>query len=162
MSQIIHESGQFNFIKENLNYSANGLLQTFPKYFNADNVGQYARQPILIGNRVYANRMGNGDEESGDGFRFRGRGLIQVTGRANYEAMAKAFAVTLDTCVNFLETPEGAVSSAGWYWDVNRLNTYCDADNFTGLTRRINGGLNGINERRELYCKALVLFSENK
>jgi putative chitinase len=161
LAQIIHESGSFNFTKENLNYSAKGLRGVFSKYFPDDATAEaYARQPEKIANKVYANRMGNGDEASGDGFKFCGRGLIQLTGRTNYTKFAEAVSMSLDDAIAYLETPEGAVASAGWFWDNNGLNDYCDNDDFTGLTKRINGGTNGLAERLALYNAALPLVQE--
>ncbi len=161
LAQTAHESGGFTAVKENLNYGAKGLVNTFKKYFpNEEIAKQYERQPEKIANRVYANRMKNGDEASGDGFKFRGRGLIQLTGRDNYTRFAKASDMTLDEAVAYLETPAGAVSSAGWFWDVNKLNIYCDKDDFIGLTRRINGGTIGLADRKHHYEIALEAFKE--
>ena len=137
LAQIAHESGGFNFVIENLNYSADGLRKIFGKYFTTQELAaEYARKPEKIANRVYANRMKNGDENSGDGFRFRGRGLIQLTGRDNYTRFSEALGISLDETVEYLETPNGAVVSAGWFWDNNKLNAYCDKDDFIGLTKR--------------------------
>lgn len=152
IAQTAHESGGFNFIKENLNYSADGLTKIFHKYFpNAELAQHYARQPQKIANRVYANRMGNGPEESGDGYSFCGRGLIQLTGRTNYTKFASALGLSLEDTVAYLETPEGATASAGWFWDNNKLNQYCDNGNFVMLTKRINGGTIGIEDRQHKY-----------
>lgn len=156
LAQIAHESGGFNFVKENLNYSAKGLMTTFKKYFPTEELAkQYERKPEKIANRVYANRMSNGDEASGDGYRFCGRGLIQLTGRANYTKFAEDLGISLDETVAYLETPAGAVSSAGWFWDNNNLNGYCDRDDFVGLTKRINGGTIGLADRQHHYHIAL-------
>lgn len=156
LAQIAHESGGFNFVIENLNYSAHGLRKVFPKYFPTQELAtQYARQPDKIANRVYANRMKNGPESSGDGFKFRGRGLIQLTGRDNYTRFSEALDISLDETIQYLETPNGAVTSAGWFWDNNRLNTYCDKDDFIGLTKRINGGTIGLADRQHHYEIAL-------
>ena len=156
LAQIEHESGGFNFVKENLNYSAKGLMGTFKKYFpNEALAKQYERQPEKIANRVYANRMSNGDEASGDGYKFCGRGLIQLTGRANYTKFSQDLGISLDETVKYLETPEGAVSSAGWFWDQNNLNQWCDKDDFVTLTKRINGGTIGLEDRKHHYEIAL-------
>jgi putative chitinase len=156
LAQTIHESGGFNFIKENLNYSASGLSKIFRKYFPDESIAnQYARKPQMIACRVYANRMGNGDESSGDGYKFCGRGLIQLTGRTNYTKIASDLGLSLDDCVTYLETPMGAVSSAAWFWDQNNLNQYCDSNDFVTLTKRINGGTIGIQDRKAHYDKAL-------
>jgi len=156
LAQIAHESGGFNFVKENLNYSAKGLMTTFKKYFPTEELAkQYERQPVKIANRVYANRMGNGPEESGDGYKFCGRGLIQLTGKNNYTKFAEDLGISIDETVAYLETPAGAVSSAGWFWDNNNLNGYCDRDDFIGLTKRINGGTIGLEDRKHHYHIAL-------
>jgi len=151
VAQTAHESGGFNFIKENLNYSASGLVKTFPKYFTQETAEAYQHQPEKIASRIYANRMGNGDEASGDGYRFCGRGLIQLTGRSNYTKFAGDLGISVEDCVTYIETAEGATSSAGWFWDQNNLNQYCDSDDFVMLTKRINGGTIGIEERKRLY-----------
>jgi putative chitinase len=157
LAQTAHESGGFNFIRENLNYSADGLQKVFPKYFpNADTANAYARQPEKIANKVYANRMGNGDEASGDGYRYCGRGLIQVTGKNNYTKYAAAVQKELVDAVTYLETTAGAVSSAGWFWGANNLNDYADKDDIIGMTKRINGGTNGLDDRTALYKTALA------
>jgi putative chitinase len=156
LAQLAHESGGFNIVIENLNYSADGLLRVFPKYFPTRELAtQYARNPEKIANRVYANRMKNGDEKSGDGWKFRGRGLIQITGRDNYTRFAQSLEMDLDTTVEYLETPSGASVSAGWFWDTNKLNSYCDKNDFIGLTKRINGGTNGLADRQHHYDVAL-------
>jgi putative chitinase len=156
LAQVAHESGGFNFTKENLNYSADGLQKVFGKYFpDAATANSYARQPEKIANRVYANRMGNGNEASGDGYKFCGRGLIQLTGRDNYTKYAAAVKRELDDAVAYLETPAGAASSAGWFWDINKLNEFADKDNIIGMTKRINGGTNGLDDRLHLYNIAL-------
>ena len=156
LAQIAHESGAFNFTAEGLNYSAAALSKTWPKRFPTLAIAQqYARKPEKIANKVYANRMGNGTEASGDGFKFRGRGLIQLTGKDNYTRFAKSIGKTLDQTVAFLETAEGAVASAGWYWDVNKLNVYADKGDFVGLTKRINGGTIGLADRKHHYDIAL-------
>jgi putative chitinase len=159
IAQVAHESGGFNFVKENLNYSAKGLRTTFKKYFADDTIANaYAKQPIKIANRVYASRMGNGDEASGDGYKYCGRGLIQLTGKQNYTKFAADLGISVDETVAYLETPEGAVSSAGWFWDNNNLNSYCDKDDFVGLTKRINGGTIGLEDRKHHYELALSLL----
>jgi len=156
LAQIAHESGGFNFVIENLNYSADGLRRIFPKYFpTQDLAAQYARQPDKIANKVYANRMKNGPESSGDGFKFRGRGLIQLTGRDNYTRFSEALGISLEETIQYLETPNGAVTSAGWFWDNNKLNSYCDRNDFIGLTKRINGGTIGLEDRKHHYEVAL-------
>jgi len=159
IAQLAHESGGFNAIKENLNYSSQGLRNTFGKYFTSDELADhYARNPMMIANRVYANRMGNGDEASGDGYKYCGRGLVQLTGKNNYTTFAAALSMNIDECVAYMETPDGACASAGWFWDQNQLNTYCDSGDFTGLTKRINGGTNGLDDRLHRYEIALKML----
>lgn len=154
LAQIGHESGHFKSIIENLNYSKDGLLRVFPKYFNEASAGAFARKPEMIASRVYANRMGNGDHASGDGWKYRGRGLIQVTGRSNYESFARFIQKPLDETIRYLETFEGACESAGWYWHVNGCNAIADRDDIVALTRKINGGTNGLDDRRKIYARA--------
>jgi len=159
LAQIAHESGGFTAVKENLNYSAKGLMGTFKKYFPTEALAkQYERQPEKIANKVYANRMSNGDEYSGDGYRFCGRGLIQLTGRANYTKFATDLSMSIEDTVAYLETPNGAVASAGWFWDNNNLNQYCDRSDFVTLTKRINGGTIGLADREHHYHLALQLL----
>jgi putative chitinase len=154
LAQVGHESGGFNFTKENLNYSADALLKVFPKYFNADSAASHARNPQMIANRVYANRMGNGDVVSNDGFNYRGRGLIQLTGKTNYTAFSKSVGLDLTKVVPYLETPEGAAMSAGWFWDTNKLNAKADTDNIQSVTKTINGGTHGIDDRMAILARA--------
>lgn len=156
LAQIGHESGGFNFVKENLNYSAASLMKVFKKYFPTQELAnQYHRQPERIANRVYANRMSNGDEASGDGWRFCGRGLIQLTGKHNYTRFAKSLGISLDEAVQYLETTEGAVVSAAWFWDENNLNPIADSGDFVKLTKRINGGTIGLADRKHHYELAI-------
>lgn len=156
LAQIAHESGGFNFVVENLNYGAKGLMTTFKKYFPSEELAkQYERKPERIANKVYANRMGNGPESSGDGFKYRGRGLIQLTGKDNYTRFSNDLGISLDETVEYMGTPEGACSSAGWFWDNNSLNNYCDRYDFIGLTKRINGGTIGLEDRKHHYEVAL-------
>lgn len=156
LAQVAHESGGFTAVKENLNYSAKGLMTTFKKYFPTEELAkQYERKPEKIANRVYANRMSNGDEASGDGYRFCGRGLIQLTGRANYTKFAEDLGISIEETVKYLETPNGAVSSAGWFWDNNNLNKFCDSGDFVTLTKRINGGTIGLADRQHHFDEAM-------
>lgn len=157
IAQIGHESGGLSTILENLNYGAKGLMTTFKKYFPTEELAkQYERKPEKIANRVYANRMNNGDEASGDGWKFRGRGLIQITGKYNYTKLSEDLGISIDETVAYLETPAGATSSAGWFWHKNKLNDYCDRDDFVGLTKKINGGTIGIEDRKHHYEIALA------
>jgi putative chitinase len=129
-------------------------MTTFKKYFPSEELAkQYERQGDRIANRVYANRMSNGPEESGDGSLFKGRGLIQLTGRANYTKFAEDLGITIEECVAYMETPNGAVSSAGWFFDQNNLLALCDKEDMVMLTKRINGGVLGLAERVEHYHK---------
>lgn len=156
LAQVGHESGSFKFFKENLNYSSDGLLKTFPKYFNSSNVGSYARKPEKIANRVYANRMGNGNEESGDGWKYKGIGAIQITGRNNHTLYATHKEMTIDESLKYLETIEGACDSAGWFWWSNKLDKVCH--DFLTLTKRINGGTHGILDRTDKFNKLYAIF----
>ena len=156
LAQTAHESGGFTAVKENLNYSAKGLMGIFKKYFPTEELAkQYERKPEKIANRVYANRMNNGDEASGDGYKFCGRGLIQLTGRANYTKFAEDLGMSIEDTIKYLETPNGAVASAGWFWDNNNLNQYCDSGDFVMLTKRINGGTIGLADRQHHYDIAM-------
>jgi len=159
LAQVGHESGGLNHIKENLNYKAEGLTRVFPRYFNDVDPNDYAHNPEKIANRVYANRMGNGDEDSGDGFKFCGRGLIQLTGRDNYTRFAHDMGMELEAAVEYLGTPEGATMSAGWFWNKNGLNPLADAGDTVHCTKKINGGTIGLEERTALYEEALQLFA---
>lgn len=159
LAQLAHESGGFNFTRENLNYSAKALQTIFKKYYPTDKDAlAHERKPEMIANRVYANRMGNGNEQSGDGWSYRGRGLIQLTGKENYTKFATSVKKSLNETVEYLETPEGAVESAAWFWTRNRLNELCDKDDFITLTKRINGGVNGLADRKHHYELALSVL----
>lgn len=158
LAQAGHESAGLTSCIENLNYGAPGLLSTFAKYFTPAQAASYARQPERIANRVYANRMGNGPEASGDGWRYRGKGLMQVTGKANHIAFAKWIGMTLDDATAYLTTVEGAVMGAIWFWTAHDLNDLADADRITDMTKVINGGVNGLAERKTLWRDALALL----
>jgi putative chitinase len=160
LGQCYHESGGFVFIKENLNYRWQSLRKVFAKYFPTDQLAQqYEKQPQKIANRVYASRMGNGPEESGDGWRFCGRGLIQVTGRDNYSWFAASLQITPEEASEYMETFEGAAQSACWFWETNNLNKFVDANDIRGLTRAINGGYNGLDDRIKHTQHALEIFN---
>jgi putative chitinase len=162
LAQAGHESGGFRSIVENLNYSSEGLRKTFRKYFpSVDLANAYARKPEKIANRVYANRMGNGPENSGDGWKFRGRGMIQLTGHDNYVLFAQAFKLSLPNAIGYLETREGAAMSAAWFWDAHGLNALADQGLFKKMTIAINGGLNGYDDRMAHFEKARQLLSAN-
>ncbi len=153
IAQIAHESGEFVFNSENLNYSAESLVKVFGKYFTAASAQSFARKPEAIANRVYANRMGNGTEASGDGFKFRGRGYMQLTGKSNYEAFGDLLGVDFTETPDLVATAPYNVLSAGWFWDKNQLNALADKGDFTGITKRINGGTNGLEHRQAYYNK---------
>lgn len=159
LAQTSHESGKYKFLVENLNYSDKGLLKTFPKYFNESNVMEYARKPEAIANRVYANRMGNGDEASGDGWKYCGRGLIQLTGKNNYQAFADSEQMDIEELPNYLTTYVGAVRSALWFWNKNNLNVTADAGDLVMMTKKINGGTHGLAERTAEYKRILEIYS---
>ena len=159
IAQCAHESAAFSITKENLNYSAAGLLKIFKKYFTEATAAQYARKPEMIANKVYANRMGNGDEKSGDGFRYRGRGFIQLTGKENYSSFAKSINKTLDETITYLETFEGALESACWYWKSRNLNATCDKNDIIAMTEKINGGTIGLTDRTAKYEKYKSLLA---
>jgi putative chitinase len=159
MAQCAHESGYFKFLRENLNYRAESLLRTFPKYFKTlEEARQYERQPEKIANKVYANRMGNGDEASGDGFRYLGRGLIQLTGKNNYTLFAAAIDTPLEQIPEYLGTFEGAIQSACWFWEQNNLNRFADSKDIITMSKRINGGTIGMEDRVMKYNKFLKLL----
>lgn len=152
MAQLEHESG-LKPISENLNYSAEGLLKIFPKYFTVAQAALYARKPEKIANRVYGSRYGNGDEKSGDGWRYRGRGFIQLTFKDNYKSATK------DTGVDYVNNPDLLLNEADamivaiWFWKKNNLTKYALLDDIETITKRINGGLNGYEHRKQLLIK---------
>ena len=159
VAQCAHESGGFRALKENLNYKAATLRKVFPKYFPNDAIAnEYANKPnkqAAIANRVYANRMGNGPEESGDGYRYCGRGLIQLTGKDNYTWFAASLEIPVEEAAEYLQTFEGAVQSACWFWETNSLNQWADKGDIVTLTKRINGGTIGLEDRIKHYNHAL-------
>lgn len=162
LAQCGHESSDFNRMEENLNYSAKRLRQVFPKHFPNDQLAEkYAGKPDLIANKVYANRMGNGDEESGDGYRYKGRGIIMLTGKemynrfSNYINMEKKILQSPE----LLCTPEYAVKSSTWFWSVYKdLNKFADKSDMITITKYINGGDHGIEDRVKRYKKALSVL----
>jgi len=157
IAQCGHESGGFRVLTENLNYSAKALNTIFPKYFKraGRDANEYHRQPEKIANVIYANRMDNGDEASGDGWRFRGGGLIQLTGRYNYTEFAEDVDMTVDEAVDYVRTKKGALDSACWFWDENNLNKLCDALDIVRMTKRINGGTIGLEDRKKHWEHAM-------
>lgn len=171
LAQIAHESEGFTRLAENLNFSAQGLANIWPRRYAVDPnarerepndlAKRLDRKPEAIANNVYARRLGNGDETSGDGWRFRGRGLIQITGRANYLRYACTAFPRPEHLLEhpeLLEQPLHAASSAAWFWTANDCNRFADDGDFDGLTRVINGGLNGLADRREWLSKARRIF----
>lgn len=159
IAQCSHESANFTALKENLNYRWQTLRKLFPKYFPTDELAQqYASLPNkqeAIANRIYGGRMGNGPEETGDGFRFCGRGLIQLTGKQNYTWFAASLGITVEEASEYLQTFEGAAQSACWFWETNKLNQWADAGDMVTLTKRINGGTIGLDDRIKHYEHAL-------
>jgi putative chitinase len=155
--QTSHETGEFKTFSENLNYSAAGLKKIFKKYFNDLTALAYARNPEKIANKVYGNRMGNGVEASGDGWKFRGRGALQLTGRSNYEAFAKYLGKPEILLKPEMVADEYAFESAMFFFDKNKLWDICDKgvneDSMLKLTKRINGGTNGLEHRKALTIK---------
>ncbi len=161
LSNTAHESGGFKYVKENLNYSVASLMRVWPQRFPTVEVAQrYAMQPEKIANRAYADRMGNGDEASGDGSKFLGRGLIQLTGKNNYVAYSLACDNEALQHPEIVEQPKYAAESAGWFWDVNRLNTLADSQDVGGMCRRINGGYNGLDDRQMKYSQIMAYFNQ--
>ena len=156
IAQLAHESANFRAKSENLNYSAKALRGVFGKYFPTEELAEeYARQPEKIANRVYGARMDNGDESSGEGWKFRGRGLIQLTGKANYSACGNAIGINLVEQPDVVaEDPNVAVLAAGWFWNSKKLNKYADQDDVLTVTKRINGGTHGLDDRKAHLAKA--------
>ena len=158
LSQIGHESGGLAMLEENLNYKAETLMRVWPKRFpTLEFAQQFARNPQKIANSVYANRMGNGDEASGEGWKYRGRGLKQLTGKDNYRAFSKAIGTDFVADPDLLLQPVNAALSAGWFWSANNLNALADNGDVPGMTKRINGGTIGLEQRQALYAKAMAV-----
>jgi len=157
LAQCAHESGGFTAIKENLNYRPQTLVTLFKKYFDLDTATRYCAMPNkqeAIANRIYASRMGNSDEASGDGYRYCGRGLIQLTGKDNYTRYAQSTEQTVEEASEHLTTFEGCVQSAAWFWEANNLNQYADSGDILTMTKRINGGIIGLADRVTHYNHA--------
>jgi putative chitinase len=156
LAQMSHESAGFTVLQENLNYSEQGLLKIFPRYFKDGLEKRYAKKPILIASRVYANRMGNGAEDTQDGWKYRGRGIIQLTGKSNY----KKYSELIFGDDHLVKNPDLALDLktackiACAFWNENNLSDLADKDDLNNITRRINGGLNGLAHRKELLEKA--------
>lgn len=162
LAQVLHESSEFHQLEESLGYSAQRLRQVWPQRFPTDAIAAaYSHNPAKLANHVYANRMGNGDEASGDGWAYRGRGLIQLTGRDNYTRLSQAMEIDALGNPDLLLQPAGAALSAGWFWLSNGLNAVADKTagsngeaGFTELTRRINGATTGLQQRLERWQRA--------
>lgn len=160
LAQCGHESADFTVLKENLNYSAEGLHKVFPKRFpTLESAQPYNRNPEKIANKIYSDRMGNGPEASGEGYKFRGRGAIQLTGKDNYSRFASAIGKSLDETVAYTETLEGAIESACWFWQTHKLNDYCDKNDIVGMTKVINGGTIGLDDRKHHFENNLITLS---
>jgi len=158
LAQCAHESGGFRAIKENLNYRPATLVTLFKKYFDLPTAERYCAmsdKQAAIANKIYANRMGNGPESSGDGYRYCGRGLIQLTGKDNYTRYAQSTEQTVEEASEHLTTFEGCVQSAAWFWEANNLNQYADSGDILTMTKRINGGTIGLEDRKKHYEHAL-------
>jgi putative chitinase len=163
IAQCSHESAGFTALKENLNYKAETLTRLWPKLFPAGVAKAYASMPNkqeAIANRAYGSRMGNGSEESGDGFKFCGRGLIQLTGRNNYQSFADSLEMDIDDVPEYLATFEGAAQSACWFWEENKLNQWADKGDILTLTKKINGGTIGLEDRIKHYEHAITVLGE--
>ena len=157
IAQVGHESGQLTRLVENLNYSADALRKTWPSRFNAELASTAARKPEQIANIAYGNRMGN--TAAGDGWKYRGRGLIQITGKKNYGTCGEALGLDLIAQPELLEKPQHACMSAAWFWATSGLNTLADLGAFDTITQRINGGQNGAADRQAQYAKALKVLA---
>jgi putative chitinase len=161
LAQCAHESAGFTALKENLNYKPATLLKLFGKYFTPEMAAVYCAKPNkqeAIANRIYANRMGNGDEASGDGYRYSGKGLIQLTGKSNYQSFADSLEITPTAAAEYMQTFEGACQSACWFWETNNLNKFADVGDFETMTKRINGGTIGLEDRKKHYAEALHIL----
>ena len=152
------ESAGYTALHENLNYTAQSLCRVWPSHFSADIADQYAHNPERIANRAYAGRMGNGDEASGDGYRYCGRGLIQLTGKNNYQMFADSIQTPVEQIPDYLNTFEGAIQSACWFWENHNLNAAADSGDITHMTKIINGGTLGLADRTERYQHALQVL----
>jgi putative chitinase len=158
IGQCGHECGNFKILEENLNYKAEALMRLWPKRFDAEKAQTCARNPKLIANTVYSNRMGNRDEKSGDGYRFRGRGCIQLTGHANYYHAGQACGVDFVMEPDLVATPMYAAMTAGWFWSVQKLNQLADNQDYNIMTKKINGGTIGLVDRLDRINKALAVL----
>ena len=158
LAQCAHESGGFKAIKENLNYRAESLIRTWPSHFNASNAQEYAHNPEKIASRAYANRMGNGDEESQEGWLYRGRGYLQLTGKKNYELVSNDLQIDFVSSPDIVGTVDGAMATAGWFWEKHNLNAHSDNGDVESVTKIINGGTIGLENRQARYEQALSVL----
>tara|TARA_R110002074_G_scaffold197482_1_gene364444 strand:- start:784 stop:1644 length:861 start_codon:yes stop_codon:yes gene_type:complete len=160
IAQTAHESANYKVLTENLNYSSKALDAIFGKYFKRAGVDakEYHRQPEKIANRIYANRMDNGDTASGDGWRYRGGGILQLTGKWNYTKFGGAAGMSASAATDYVRTPKGAIESACWFWATNDINHHCDRDDIVSMTKRINGGTIGLADRKKHYIHALEVL----
>ena len=161
IAQCAHESGGFSVLEENLNYKAATLTRLWPQRFPAGVAEHYAGKPDMIANKTYGGRMGNGAEETGEGFKYRGRGLLQLTGKDNYKACSQALFQdgSLLEDPDLLLDPYYAIHSACWFWTKNKLNQYADSGDFTTMTKKINGGTIGLEDRIKHYNHAVEILS---
>jgi len=160
IGQCGHESGGFRVLEENLNYKPEALMRVWPSRFDAENVDEYAHEPEKIANKVYAGRMGNGNEESGEGWKYHGRGLIQLTGKDNYTLCGDSLQADLLHHPELLVGQQYAALSAGWFWRKHGLNELADTKQYETMTKRINGGLLGQDDRLKRINHALEVLSE--
>ena len=164
IGQCGHECGNFKIMEENLNYRAATLLKLFPKTpkrqwgFTPEEAAAYEKQPRKIANRIYGNRMGNRDEASGDGYRFRGSGFLQLTGHSNFFHAGKALGVDFVMEPELVRTPRYAAQTAGWFWQTHNLNQYADNRDFVTMTKRINGGTIGLEDRIKHITHAIAVL----
>ena len=164
IGQCGHECGNFRIMEENLNYRAATLLKLFPKTpkrawgFTPEEAAAYEKQPKRIANRIYGNRMGNRDEASGDGFRFRGSGFLQLTGHSNFYHAGKALGVDFVMEPELVRTPKYAAQTAGWFWQTHKINQHADGRDFVTMTKRINGGTIGLDDRIKHINQALAVL----
>ena len=160
IGQCAHESGNFRILEENLNYSAARLMAVWPSRFpSLDVAEQYANNPEKLANKIYSGRMGNGNEESGEGYAYRGRGLLQMTGKEAYANCGSGLGMDFLSNPDLLSTPEYAALSAGWFWGKRGLNALADSGDIETMTKRINGGLIGLEDRKAKIAKALLVLS---
>jgi putative chitinase len=165
IGQCGHECGNFRIMEENLNYKAPTLFKLFPKTpkrqwgFTPEEAAAYEKQPQKIANRIYSNRMGNRDEASGDGYRFRGSGFLQLTGHSNFYHAGQALGVDFVMQPELVRTPMYAAQTAGWFWQTHKLNQYADSGDFLTMTKRINGGTIGLEDRIKHINHALHVLS---